>query len=107
MKLRALGLVAFALVASTAAVAAPRFVRRDLGAPPAAPNGGAPALELAGLDRKLADLEVEEKDAKKELAELGGKISEAHGRSLARGRACYSLTRAGMLPVGGGFDELG
>ena len=107
MKLRALGLVAFALVASTAAVAAPRFVRRDgLGSAAPAPNGGSAALELAGLDRKLADLENEEKDAKKELAELGGKISEAHGRSLARGRAFYRLTRAGMLPVGGGFDEL-
>lgn len=108
MKLRAFGIVALvfgAFAASTAAVAAPRFVRRDLGAAPA-PAGGAPALELAALDRKLADLEVEEKDSKKELAELGGKISEAHTRSLSRGRAFYRLTRAGMLPVGGGFDEL-
>jgi len=105
MKLRALGVVALVFAGSTAAFAAPRFVRRDLGAPPA-PNGGGAALELAALDRKIADLEIEEKDSKKELAELGGKISEAHGRSLARGRAFYRLTRAGMLPVGGGFDEL-
>lgn len=105
MKLRALGLVALVGAASTAAIAAPRFARRDLGAAPA-PAGGAAALELAALDRKLADLEVEEKDTKKELAELGGKLAEAHARSLARGRAFYRLTRAGMLPVGGGFDEL-
>lgn len=104
MKLRAFGLVALACVASTA-IAAPRFVRRDLGAAPA-PAAGSAALELAALDRRIADLEVEEKDAKKELAELGGKIAEAHARSLARGRAFYRLTRAGMLPVGGGFDEL-
>ena len=39
-------------------------------------------------------------------ASSGGKIAEAHARSLARGRAFYRLTRAGMLPVGGGFDEL-
>lgn len=106
MKLRAFGVVALVAAASTAAIAAPRFVRRDLGGAQPPTATGTPALELAALDRKLADLEVEEKDAKKELAELGGKISEAHGRSLARGRAFYRLTRAGMLPVGGGFDEL-
>lgn len=105
MKLRALGVVALVGVASTAAIAAPRMHRHDLGAPPS-PAGGTPALEIAALDRKLADLEVEEKDAKKELGDLGAKIAEAHGRSLARGRAFYRLTRAGMLPVGGGFDEL-
>jgi septal ring factor EnvC (AmiA/AmiB activator) len=97
------GVLAIAMASS--AIAAPRFQRRDLGAPPTS-NGSTPALELASIDRKLADLEVEEKDSKKELAELGGKIAEAHTRSLARGRAFYRLTRAGMLPVGGGFDEL-
>lgn len=105
MKLRVVVGLAGALAIASTAIAAPRFQRRDLGAAPS-PAGGAPALEVAALDRKLADLEVEEKDAKKELAELGGKIAEAHTRSLMRGRAFYRLTRAGMLPVGGGFDEL-
>src|SRR6185369_10202704 len=31
---------------------------------------------------------------------------EAHARSLKSGRGFYRLTRAGMLPVGGGFSEL-
>lgn len=65
-----------------------------------------PALALAGLDRRIADLDAEEEVSKRDLSELGGKIAEAHARSLARGRSFYRLTRAGMLPVGGGFNEL-
>ena len=65
-----------------------------------------PALALAALDRRIADLDAEEETSKRELGELGGKIAEAHARSLSRGRAFYRLTRAGMLPVGGGFNEL-
>jgi murein DD-endopeptidase MepM/ murein hydrolase activator NlpD len=64
------------------------------------------ALELAALDRKIADLDAEDQDSKKELAGLGPRIQEAHVRVIARGRAFYKLTRAGMLPVGGGFDAL-
>jgi septal ring factor EnvC (AmiA/AmiB activator) len=65
-----------------------------------------PVLALAALDRRIADLDAEEEASKRELAEIGTKIAEAHARSLARGRAFYRLTRAGMLPVGGGFDAL-
>lgn len=103
MKARAVLALAVIGIASSA-IAAPRS-RRDPSAP-AADAASSPALQLASLDRRLADLEVEEKDAKGELADLGGKISDARARSLARGRAFYRLTRAGMLPVGGGFDEL-
>jgi murein DD-endopeptidase MepM/ murein hydrolase activator NlpD len=75
---------------------------------PPAPSPGAtsPALALAALDRRIADLDAEEAQSKSELNEMGGKIAEAHARSLSRGRAFYRLTRAGMLPVGGGFDAL-
>lgn len=64
------------------------------------------ALELAALDRKIADLDAEEQDSKKELEGLGPQIQEAHARAGSRGRALYKLTRAGMLPIGGGFDAL-
>ena len=75
--------------------------------PPApSPNGTSPALALAALDRRIADLDAEEQQSKRDLNELGAKIAEAHARSLSRGRAFYRLTRAGMLPVGGGFNEL-
>ncbi|MBX3185775.1 MAG: peptidoglycan DD-metalloendopeptidase family protein [Labilithrix sp.] len=73
--------------------------------PPAAPASSS-TLALAALDRRIADLDAEEEASKRELSELSGKIAEAHARSLSRGRAFYRLTRAGMLPVGAGFDEL-
>ena len=74
--------------------------------PPApSPNGTSPALALAALDRRIADLDAEEDVSKHELSDLGAKIADAHARSLLRGRAFYRLTRAGMLPVGGGFNE--
>jgi septal ring factor EnvC (AmiA/AmiB activator) len=68
--------------------------------------GDSPALQMASLDRKIADLDAEEQAAKKEIGELGPRIAEAHARVLVRGRAFYKLTRAGMLPIGGGFDAL-
>src|SRR5690606_36143349 len=76
-------------------------------APPPAPEpASSSALTLAALDRRIRDLDAEEEASKRELGELGGHIAAAHARSLARGRAFYRLTRAGMLPVGGGFGEL-
>jgi septal ring factor EnvC (AmiA/AmiB activator) len=64
------------------------------------------ALQLASLDRKIADLETEEATDRREIDALGGRISEAHARVVARGRALYRATRAGMLPIGGGFNAL-
>jgi len=72
----------------------------------AASSRATSALELAALDRKIADLDAEEQDSKKELVGLGPRIQDAHARAAMRGRALYKLTRAGMLPLGGGFDAL-
>ena len=86
--------------------------------PPAGPLGVVPippapaarststTLALAALDRRIADLDAEEESSKRELSELGSKIAASHQRTLVQGRAFYRLTRAGMLPVGGGFSEL-
>jgi len=94
-----------------AIVAAVLLIAGSAFAEPAPPGPPAPAqpsstLALAALDRRIADLDAEEDVSKRELSELSGRIGEAHGRSLVRGRAFYRLTRAGMLPVGGGFNEL-
>ena len=75
-----------------------------LASPPSAQ--GSSALALAALDRRIADLDAEEQSSKRELTDLGAKIADVHARSLARGRAFYRMTRAGMLPVSGGFDAL-
>lgn len=64
------------------------------------------SLALAALDRRIADLDAEEQASKRELADIGPQIHQAHLQVLARGREFYKLTRAGMLPVGGGFDAL-
>lgn len=112
--------VAFVSAAAIEVHAAPREAKRAAAEPApiatavqaapvptaAADNHLSPALALAALDRRIADLDAEEQTSKGELASLGGKIAEAHTRSLTRGRAFYRLTRAGMLPVGGGFSEL-
>lgn len=102
--------IAFAFAISGDGNAAPSNNPDSLGV---VPMPGAPAahtthdaLALAALDRRIADCDAEEESAKRELAELGTKIAIARRRSLAHGRAFYRLTRAGILPVGGGFFEL-
>jgi murein hydrolase activator len=65
-----------------------------------------PALALAALDRRIADLDAEEQSDRQELARLGGHVAAAHYRVLTRGKVFYRMTRAGLLPVGGGFDAL-
>jgi septal ring factor EnvC (AmiA/AmiB activator) len=80
--------IAIGVAASSVALASPNDTRphRTLA------QTTSPALALASLDRKIADLDAEE--------------SASHAESLVHGRWFYKLTRAGMLPVGGGFDEL-
>jgi murein DD-endopeptidase MepM/ murein hydrolase activator NlpD len=65
-----------------------------------------PALALAALDRRIADLDAEEQSDKQEMARMGGAVAMGHARVVAGGKAFYKLTRAGLLPVGGGFDAL-
>jgi len=67
---------------------------------------GEPALALAALDRRIADLDGEEQSDKEELARLAPQVSNSHARVLARGAAFYKMTRGGLLPVGGGFGAL-
>ncbi|HQY59948.1 MAG: peptidoglycan DD-metalloendopeptidase family protein [Myxococcales bacterium] len=101
-------LVLLALVAG-AVHAAPRDPgERTLPPSPLAPmtTPDSPALALEALDKKIAELDNEQENAKKELRELGPRLAGIHGRALARGRAFYKLSRAGMLPVGGGFNAL-
>lgn len=109
-----LGIVALGAMALPASgIAAPGELSRTDFVPveptpvvaPAAKHAS-PSLALAALDRRIADLDAEEGSSKRELGELGQRIAEAHVRSLAGGRAFYRLTRAGMLPVGGGFGAL-
>jgi murein DD-endopeptidase MepM/ murein hydrolase activator NlpD len=71
--------------------------------PSSAPLPVDPALALATVDRRLAELDTQDQSEKEELARAGTDVAAAHARVLQRGGAFYRLTRAGLLPVGSGF----
>src|SRR5690606_13650190 len=65
-----------------------------------------PAPSGPDFDTLLAALDREEKLTAKNLSDLATEAEEARRRTIARGRAYVRKSRAGLLPVGGGFDEL-
>jgi murein DD-endopeptidase MepM/ murein hydrolase activator NlpD len=76
-------------------------------AAPSLPSGPTDtALALAALDRRIADLDSSELSDKQELNRLSSRIGASRARVIERGRAYYKMTRAGLLPLGGGFDVL-
>ena len=58
----------------------------------------------ADFERKLEQLGREEGAARMELEALARESEVLKARTLARGRAYTRLARAGLLPIGGGFD---
>jgi murein DD-endopeptidase MepM/ murein hydrolase activator NlpD len=73
--------------------------------PSFAPSGGEPSTPV-DVDLVLRRFDAEEKAIGQELARIDGLLSELEQRTLARGRTYYKKVRAGLLPAGGGFDEL-
>jgi murein hydrolase activator len=73
---------------------------------PAAPPPEPPATSSLGadLERELAALDRREAETQHELDALSRDSEVLRARTLARGRAYARLARAGLLPVGGGFD---
>jgi murein DD-endopeptidase MepM/ murein hydrolase activator NlpD len=71
------------------------------------PAGSAdPVVAIQAMDRNLAEMDSHEQDDKAELGRIGTRVATTHAHLVAHGRAYYRLTRAGLLPIGGGFDEL-
>lgn len=64
------------------------------------------AASITELERRLEGLIQEERALRAELAGLDPQTVAIKSRMVARGRVLYRLTRAGLLPVGGGFEEL-
>lgn len=62
--------------------------------------------EARDFERMLHDLDAKEKALEVELERIGPELEVVKKRLVARGRAYYRLVRAGLLPVGGGFDAL-
>ena len=57
------------------------------------------------VERELSVLERQEGSARQELAELARESERLKATTLARGRAYARLARAGLLPLGGGFQS--
>ncbi len=101
--------LAIALLSASAAAALP-------GADEAPAGGSAPVRQtlstatlpqtVADVDRALDQLDRQERAAKKELRDLADESKQVHERAIARGRAYVRMARAGLLPVGGGFQAL-
>lgn len=60
----------------------------------------------ADLERLVVALDREERTLRARLTQLGREATIVQQRTLARGRAYTRLARAGLLPVGDGFDAL-
>lgn len=58
------------------------------------------------VDLLLRRYDAEEKAIAQELERIDGALVELEQRTVARGRIYYKKVRAGLLPAGGGFDEL-
>ncbi len=71
---------------------------------PQAPDGATVVSDSADLERELTELERSAAAAQKELEGLSQESQMLRARTLARGRAYTKLARAGILPVGGGFQ---
>ncbi|HEX7452758.1 MAG TPA: peptidoglycan DD-metalloendopeptidase family protein [Polyangiaceae bacterium] len=94
------------LAASAAAVSAPADAPQSPS--PAAPARGDGAQRDLGGDseRRLSELSRQTQAGRAELERLGKESDAAHARTVTRGRVYVRLARAGLLPVGGGFEAL-
>lgn len=98
---RPLRLALAAALLGPAALAGPA----DLAAPAAAtapPAGQA----VEALQRELERMTRDDTRLEKRSAALAQELERLRARTLARGRSYVRLARAGLLPVGGGFEAL-
>jgi len=94
-----------ALVTGSAGAAVPGSEAADPADGESSPSASERA-DTHGFEKLLGQLDAEEQRIVGELAALGSRLDMVHARIVARGRAYYRLVRAGLLPVGGGFDAL-
>jgi septal ring factor EnvC (AmiA/AmiB activator) len=77
-----------------------------LGAVPASADMPATPPAAADFEHELARVDAEQARLSAELDDAKPKLDVTRRRIVARGRAYYRLTRAGLLPAGGGFDAI-
>lgn len=66
----------------------------------------APTPNTRDFETLLGELDGQERRIRAEVETMEPRLDIVRRRMVARGRAYYRLVRAGLLPVGGGFDEL-
>lgn len=76
------------------------------GEPAATPSAAATALAPDGVDRALEQVQQRTASQQRELTALAQEAERVQARTLVRGRAYVRLIKAGLLPVGGGFEAL-
>jgi septal ring factor EnvC (AmiA/AmiB activator) len=74
-------------------------------------NGGddrddARSPSIVAVDAQLEALARSQSDGEQELSRLEPELAKVHARIVTRGRVYVRLARAGLLPVGGGFESL-
>ena len=101
------------LAASAAAIVAPADAAQtdDPTDPSESAEPAATAMtakrDLGGdAERRLAELTRQTRVGKAELDRLSEETDSAHARTVVRGRVYVRLAKAGLLPVGGGFEAL-
>src|SRR5450432_1047241 len=88
------------VAASAGALSAPGDAQESAG-----PASDATERDLGGeAERRLGEFNREARAGKLELEKLAKDSEAAHARTVTRGRVYVRLARAGLLPVGGGFD---
>jgi septal ring factor EnvC (AmiA/AmiB activator) len=60
--------------------------------------------DVRDFEGVLAEFDAKERQLTAKLASTGPRIEMIRRRMVARGRAYYRLVKAGLLPVGGGFE---
>jgi murein hydrolase activator len=97
-------LAALALLSTAIAGAEPGAEPAPGGVTPVAATE--PARAPSNVERLLGELDREERSLKKQLDELVAESASVDARTLARGRAYARLARAGLMPIGSGFQSL-
>jgi septal ring factor EnvC (AmiA/AmiB activator) len=84
----------------------PGFALAALGAVAVAHADGSRSASSVELERLRGSAERDERALKQRLEAIAKEAAHAEGRILARGRSYVRLARAGLMPVGEGFDAL-
>jgi septal ring factor EnvC (AmiA/AmiB activator) len=98
--------LAVVLATASAAGALPGVVGSDPGLPePAGPTGSLPSTPVE-LEQTLAAVTREHRQLGQQLEQLARQGAQVHSRTSVYGRAYVRKARAGLLPLGGGFEAL-